>query len=144
MYKEVKDDIWNYPDNIKVITTNGNIKKNGNAVLGKGIALQASRRFQDLAFRYANHIKINTLSCAYYPSYKLILFPTKYNYWQNASLILIRKSMEETLKICKNNNIKKVIMPKVGCGNGLLYWNSVKRTIEDILMSKDIEFVIVG
>lgn len=144
MYKEIRDNIWNFLDDVKLITTNGNIKRDGTSVMGKGIALEASKKFRDLPSMYANHIRKNNISCAYYPSYKLILFPTKYNYWQNSNLILIRKSMEETLKICKNNNIERVVMPKVGCGNGLLYWNSVKRTIEDILMSKDIEFVIVG
>ncbi len=144
MFKEVKDDIWNFPNDIKIITTNGNIRKCGEAVMGKGIALQASKRFRYLASMYAIHIKNNNISCAYYPQYKLILFPTKYNWWESSNLKLIRKSMEELLKICSDNSIKKVIMPKVGCGNGLLQWNSVKKIIEDILMSKDIEFIIVG
>jgi len=38
MIKETESNIWNFKDNIKVITTNGNIRKDGKAVMGKGLA----------------------------------------------------------------------------------------------------------
>lgn len=144
MFREINDNIWNFPDDVKVITTNGNIKNNGTAVMGKGIALQASERFPTLSLMYAEHLRNYGISCAYYHSYKLILFPTKYNWKEKSILNLIRKSMEELAKICRNNNIKRVVIPRVGCGNGLLEWNVVKRSIQYILDSDDIEFVIVG
>jgi len=41
--KEVIGNIWNYYNkgNWIVITTNGTIKKNGEAVMGRGVALEA-------------------------------------------------------------------------------------------------------
>ena len=53
---EITGDIWGYYDvgcNI-CITTNGFVKKNGWAVMGRGIALQAKKRFPNIDIRYGN------------------------------------------------------------------------------------------
>ena len=43
--KEVTGNIWDYPADIVCITTNGSTTRNGSAVMGKGIALQAKERY---------------------------------------------------------------------------------------------------
>jgi len=45
--KEITGDIWDFYEKgfWIVITTNGNVKDNGEAVMGKGIALQARQRY---------------------------------------------------------------------------------------------------
>jgi len=56
--KIIKGNIWDYyysklnPNNWLVITTNTQIKNGGNAVLGRGIALEANDRFPGLAADY--------------------------------------------------------------------------------------------
>jgi hypothetical protein len=47
-FVEAKCDLWSAEADARCITTNGYIRKNGNAVLGRGVALQATKRFPDL------------------------------------------------------------------------------------------------
>jgi len=83
MITEENKNLWNFSPEIyyRVITTNGNIKNNGEAVMGKGIALQAKERYPGLPSLLANHIKKcgNVISIS--PDYKIITFPTKNNWW---------------------------------------------------------------
>jgi len=48
--KELNRDLWDLYDQSKIcgITTNGYVKKNGLAVMGRGCALQARKRFMGL------------------------------------------------------------------------------------------------
>ena len=46
--KEVKGDIWKSDCDIIAITTNGVVKKNGELVMGRGIASQAKQRYPDI------------------------------------------------------------------------------------------------
>lgn len=145
MYTEIKADIWNFTYDSKVIPTNCRVKQNGRAVMGKGLALQASRNYSTLALRYGTHLKNSTdIKCIYYPDINLIMFPTKYNYDDKADYGRIEKSMKELYDICIENNIKRIIMPKVGCGEGKLLWDTVKARILNILNCEDIEFIIVS
>jgi hypothetical protein len=47
-FVEAKCDLWTAEADARCITTNGYRKRNGNAVLGRGVALQAVKRFPDL------------------------------------------------------------------------------------------------
>ncbi len=149
MYKEVDTDIWSFKNDVKVITTNGNVKKDKNtlgyrAVMGKGLALQAAQKFSNLPMLLSDNIMYyGKNKCFYFPQYKIITFPTKYNFWEKSDYNLIRDSMEELYKICCENDIHKVIFPHVGCSNGGLDWQIVKNKIVDILEQLNIEFIIV-
>lgn len=143
MYKEIKANIWDFDNDVKVITTNGNVKKNGENVMGKGTALQARQVYPRLPLMHGENIKIYGNDVFYYPIYKIICFPTKHNWWEKSDLDLIRTSMKHLYHICAENNIRKVIMPKVGCNNGGLEWEVVKQKVIDILEYPSVEFVIV-
>jgi len=141
MIKEINGNIWTF-DETKVITTNGNVKTNGSAVMGKGLALQASLRFPFLSEELADKLNEFGNRCFYFSDYDLITFPTKNNWWDDSNLDLIRKSMLELVDICKSENIKKVVMPRPGCKNGRLNWHDVRSKIIDIITESDIEFII--
>lgn len=145
MYKEIVADIWDkqFENDIKVITTNGNVKKDSRAVMGKGLALQASLKYFDLDMKLGENILYNGNRVFYYPEYKIITFPTKHNWWENSDLDLIYKSMIQLYNLCCYFNIKKVIFTHVGCNNGGLNWKNVKLKINDILSNNNIEFIIV-
>jgi len=159
MYKEIVADIWSFENDVKVITTNGNVKGvkikefNGKspyrAVMGKGLALQASKNYPLLPELLANNIMFNSNDldkgnrCYYFPEFKIITFPTKHNFYHKASYDLIEKSTKELIDICIKKNIKRIIFPKVGCLNGGLSWFSVKNVIQKYLDDSNIEFIIV-
>ncbi len=95
------------------ITTNGITDKNGNAVMGKGIALQAKNMFhcEALLGKYITEYGNRCFNLGQYRRdnevFTLISFPTK-NHWKEMSdMTLIYKSAEQLVAICDKFNITK-------------------------------------
>jgi hypothetical protein len=119
-----------------VIPTNGFVKKNGECVMGKGIALQAKEKFPDLPKELGDRIKEFGNRVFTFWKYHIITFPVKHNWWERADLGLIEDSTKELQEIFKYNlsGIKTpVYLPRVGCGNGKLDWTKVKPILEKYL-----------
>lgn len=132
---EVKADLWTYPADIRVITTNGCVKKNGEAVMGRGCARQAANRYPGIAVQLGRLLKdhgnvVHFLSLSV-PGQYLVTFPVKHNWWEDADLDLIESSAYTLSYLC--NPIIKVAMPRPGCGNGRLLWKEVRPVLEPIL-----------
>lgn len=130
---EITGNIWDYlnqPRTVLLITTNGFVKKNGEAVMGRGCALEASTRFPYFSKHlgkflqnYGNHLYIFRSN--------LWTFPVKYNWYEKADLNLIKQSAEELLSnINMGTDDWQYILPRPGCGNGNLNWSEVKPVIE--------------
>lgn len=150
---EAYGDIWDHADEYDaiVITTNGFVKKNGEAVMGRGIALEAKNRFPKLASWFGtliNHWGADGVFAFEDPKwdYKGIIFtfPVKPAYGPNgepgwrvkADPKLIESSTQKLVEYINkswNNSITKVLMPRPGCGNGGLKWEDVKPIIEPYL-----------
>jgi len=142
--KEVKGNIWTYPSDYKCITTNCALRKNGNAVMGAGIALQAKLRYPDIEAVLGRHIKLHAFGVGVcLIGHNLIAFPTKHSYRDNFSDInLIKKSAIELKELSKSLPKKSIItLPRPGCSNGNLKWSIVKPILESILTEDN--FVIV-
>lgn len=139
--KTVCGDIWNLPADHRVITTNGIVKSNGAAVMGKGIALQAATRYPgidfelgDLINKWGNHV--------FKLSHNLISFPTK-NDWRNRSeLNLIKRSAEELALMFLQEEEVTVLLPPPGCGSGGLKWTQVEPILSRILKTDKFTVVI--
>lgn len=124
------------------IPTNGMIKKDGNAVMGKGVALYADRQYQ-LGKKLAEHLVKNGNVpgiLANDQNVHIISFPTKNNWADDSDIELIKQSAEHLVKIADENNLKSIYLPKIGCGCGRLDWDAVKSVISDIF---DDRFTIV-
>lgn len=145
MITEVDKNLWDFDLNqcYRVITTNGNIKKNGKAVMGKGIALQAVKRYPELPIKLAEHIKNRGNVVKIFNEYKIITFPTKNNWWERSSYELIRKSCHDLFESCIIYGIDKFVMPKVGCSNGGLEWDTVRKIIYEEL-DDDYLYIIIA
>lgn len=125
--KIVKQDIWRCLSEgyCVIVPTNGHVNQDGNAVMGKGIAYQANKLFKGLSKSLGSLIKSNGHSVFYYPRQRLITFPTKHHWKQPADLKLIENSCQKLKALMIQNQDIRVVMPKVGCGNGKLSWDSV-------------------
>lgn len=138
-----KGNIWNYWEKGYwiIIPTNGFVKKNGRAVMGRGLALQAKNRFSYLNFStiFGKRLKMYGNKVWTIPEIRLITFPVKHNWWEIADLELIEKSAEE-LKFQSKCIFGEIYLPKVGCGNGKLNWKEVEPILDAEL---DDRFVIV-
>ena len=139
--KEIKGNIWDYHKKgfWIIVPTNGVVKTNGEAVMGRGLALQAKQRFPDLPTELGERIKEYGNVVFTFYNYHVITFPVKQGWWTRASIGLIEKSCSSLKKIFKYNLTgipTPVYLPKVGCGNGKLDWKDAKPILEKYLDSR--------
>lgn len=131
------------------ITTNGAIRKNGNAVCGKGQALEAKTIFPGLETQLGQYLRRYGNRAFYMGIHEigghltsLVTFPTKHDYRNNSDLALIEKSAHQIKHIADKFELSKIYLPPVGCGLGKLdYEKQVRPIIRDIL--DDDRFVVV-
>ncbi len=135
---EKKGDLWKFIDGIPAITTNGYIKKNGQAVMGRGCAKEAADRFSGLPeflgfnlIQYGNH----GFYLHQFGEKGIITYPVKHDWFERADIALIVRSAKELVEMTiPYFEIKeKIYLPRPGCGNGALKWEDVKPQIQKIL-----------
>lgn len=140
MLDVVHGDIWSEylrrSDVNLVIPTNGSVRGDGCAVMGRGLALQAARRFPGIP-RLLGETLRTQYSLVYSPPpflatlpHRLIAFPVKWRWPESADLELIGRSAEELALWLRHQPEKSVVMPCVGCGNGRLTWGCVRPRLE--------------
>jgi hypothetical protein len=140
--REAKGDAWELAKlqidkrlRVLCLTTNGFVKQDGRAVMGRGIAAEAKKRFPQLPTLLGAFIRAhgNTLHMLGYwgGEYLLCSFPVKHHWRENADLELIRQSAEALAGMAHNElALCEIYLPRPGCGNGKLRWKDVKPVIE--------------
>lgn len=133
--KIIKGNIWDYWEegNNIIIPTNGTIKQDNRAVMGKGLALQATKKAYNIEYILGEKL-IKTGNHVYHLRNRIFNFPTKYNWWEHASLVLIDNSAKELLEVSKDFKTNLLyVLPKVGCGSGGLNWKNVQPILDKYL-----------
>lgn len=131
---EAKGDVWTYPADARVVTTNAMIRSNGGLVMGGGIALAAAKKFAGnycglpSIEHYLGHmVRTQGNHCFVTPYHEqggvLVSFPTKNDWRDDSDLDLIDRSAYELLQLWALYNWDIVVLPRVGCGLGNLDWN---------------------
>lgn len=144
------------------ITTNGFVKRNGECVMGKGIAKQIKQYFPDIAYDLGQLIKTNGNKVnLIYPSEPdvpaILSYPVKpvrkvctshddyvshmrFNIgdmipgWAcKADPKIIIQSAYQLVELANRHDWKTILIPRVGCGAGELDWEDIKPLIEPIL-----------
>lgn len=148
--KELKVNLWNLYDQNKIcgITTNGYVKKNGLAVMGRGCALQARKRFMGLPRVLGNKIKSNG-NIVQIIEHNLFAFPTKTvsgtysddivvphmvgkfrpgewvpGWALKSTIAKISLSIEQLIRLKNTEGWNEVFLPRPGCGAGGLDWHN--------------------
>lgn len=141
--KTIVGNLWTVQADWLCITTNGNIKKNGSAVMGAGCAAAAVDRFSGIAVRLGellqtkgNHVHF----LGQYGSQRVYSFPTKHNWQYPADLALLKRSAAELwLQWADWRFIydveMSVVIPRPGCGHGQLTWQQVQPGLSEALPS---------
>jgi O-acetyl-ADP-ribose deacetylase (regulator of RNase III) len=128
-----------------VIPTNGIINARDEAVMGRGVAAQAKRRFPRLPKMLAAHLKLGGTHVSIFPALRLFSFPTKYHWKGRSRLDLIKRSTEElAFRVNKVEYLvgaHHIALPRVGCGEGGLDWEEVRPILAERL---DDRFVVVS
>ena len=137
--KEIIGDLFNPPIDTDAIciTTNGMIRSDGKAVMGRGVALAAKNKFLGIDVNLAQAIKqsgnhTNIIYVYALPSDKFVYIfslPTKNDWRDKSDINLIIRSCAELRVIANKCDFKKIILPRPGCANGGLNWVDVKKAI---------------
>lgn len=115
--------------------------------MGAGIAVAFDKNF-----KYMKRYLLETLEQVPMSYPCTILYPfsepkvfnliTKEKYYNKPTYLTIAKCIKDMARICAENNIKYLAMPKIGCGLDRLQWEAVKGIIEEEFKHLDIEIII--
>ena len=137
-YRLIQDDVFNHKDCYYAHCISRDY------ALGAGIAVEFDKRYdmRNRLLKLAEE-KPETLNEKCIEVENVFNLITKEKYWQKPSY----KSLEESLlemkeKLSKNKNIKKLVIPKIGCGLDRLSWDKVEPMVQEIFKDLDIEIVV--
>lgn len=125
--------IWDFPADAICVTTNGIVKKNGDLVMGAGIALEAKIKYPKLPKILGELVKNIRNKCFYIEEFKIISFPTKNHFKDDSIPELIEHSALEAKEIADFFKLSTISLPRPGCGLGNLKWKNVKSLLEKYL-----------
>ncbi len=121
-------------------------------VMGKGIALMFREAFPEASRQYeqaAKAGKVHVGSMLVIQNQALmgprwiINFPTKKHWRHPSKLEWIRKGLKDLVRVVRDNHIISIAVPPLGCGNGGLDWELVRREIEAAATElPDVEFLV--
>lgn len=122
--------LWTEPADFRVITTNGSVRKDGRAVMGRGCAHEAAQQFPHLPTMLGARLTLNGNRIHYFSDvalgadFGLFTFPVKHQWMEPASLELIAESVASFSRQLLTS--ATYVMPRPGCGNGRLRWTDVQ------------------
>ena len=109
--------------------------------LGAGIAKEFNKRFN-----LREKLREITSEHRYFQQVvlvdKVFNLITKEKYWQKPTYQTLLICLTQLKKMCLDNNIKHLAMPRIGCGLDKLDWNIVKRMIQEVFQYTTIEILI--
>jgi len=126
-----------------VITTNGDVRKDGACVMGRGVAKQAADKFPDLPYKLGNALNVGGNKVNIFDDLKIITLPVKHHWKDKADLNLIAKSLQQLVAWADIPPRKhgKFYMVRPGCDNGRRDWETEVKPICSTYL--DDRFVIV-
>lgn len=149
---EVIGNLWTFPADIRVITTNGTIKKDGSAVMGRGCAREAKvllpgidRTLGKLLASGGNRVHVLKVGTFNGPTDALVSFPVKHEWNQKADLDLIRQSAVELVALAgQYSHAIRIVVPRPGCGNGQRDWETEVKPILESISGFDERFHVIS
>lgn len=134
---EVEGSLWEYPANVRAITTNGTVR-NGKAVMGVGCALEAKERFPGIDVILGGLLRTHGNRCFRIvqgtPSVTILTFPVKRDVNEKADLQLIADSCMQAHEMASKFGWEVVLVPRPGCGAGGLDYETQVREVVSMLL----------
>ena len=147
--KEVKKDLFTVSDDYALVHC-----ISADFALGAGIAKEFDKRLkarQKLFQVFPNSWtyrwdktkeKYRGGSIILFGDYIFFNLITKRNYWDKPTLTTIKNALTWMREQCDNHNIKKLAMPRLGCGLDKQNWSDVKALIEETFKDTNIEILV--
>lgn len=121
-------------------------------VMGKGIALMFREAFPDSAKAYEEACRrhevrvgrvLATRNTALIGPRWILHFPTKKHWRHPSRLEWVREGLKDLVRVIREEGIRSVALPPLGCGNGGLDWSQVRREIEvAVEQLADVEVIV--
>lgn len=116
-------------------------------VMGKGIAKTFKQLFPELKAKdrlIANYKREKYKRLLAVPCQKALVgnLITKRYYYNKPTYETLKESLTELRGYVDKNSIKRILMPRIGCGLDGLKWEKVKLIIEEIFADADIEILV--
>lgn len=132
---EAQGNVWDFygqPDTVIVIPTNGDVNRNGECVMGRGLALQAKKRIPGIALELGKEIKQQGNVPVFLDHADCLSFPVKHHWFEKADLDLIQQSACILESLAHDYWEAVFVGVRFGCGNGKLNWKDVKPILESL------------
>lgn len=110
--------------------------------MGRGIAIAFNDHFDmknKLIAKYGRRAPRCPTCLLYDHVFNLV---TKQRYWGKPTYDTMRHALVEMRDYVRELNIKKIAMPRIGCGLDKLDWVRVKELIEEVFANVDVEILI--
>lgn len=142
---ETQGDLWKWQQEAPhgqvrwvVIPTNLEVKKDGAAVMGAGLAKQAAERYKSLPHYYGGRMKDTANGFLVVAgTAKVICLPTKARWKDRSVFALIELGLHSLAEWKQTRPDDLVGLPKLGCGLGGLKWEEVKPLMERYLVGDE-------
>lgn len=116
--------------------------------MGKGVAYQFKLKFPENNKDYIKacrkgELYVGTLHSYVEDGVTIINFPTKNKWKEKSKMSYIETGLERMVELLPQLSVKTIAIPPLGCGNGGLNWQDVKRLIEEKLSPIDEKYVFL-
>lgn len=121
------------PNVLYVITTNGSVKNDGDAVMGRGVARRAVELHPILPKLLGDSLQ--SFGNRPVPLIgNFITLPVKHSWKEPADVALIRRSIQRASVLFRYLEWSGIVfLPRPGCGNGGLKWSDLRGMVTDLI-----------
>lgn len=106
--------------------------------MGGGIAVPMARKY-DLRQALKSYM-VEAPACIFTNNVMNLI--TKNKVWHKPTYTSLKESLFECRRLCEDNNIRYLVMPKIGCGIDGLDWATVKIIIESVFEKTDVDILV--
>ncbi|CAD7083230.1 unnamed protein product [Hermetia illucens] len=110
--------------------------------MGKGIALKFRDKFSQISKLKQQNPKPGGVVMLKDGSRYIYYLITKQKVYQKPTYITLVASLTAMRNHMAKNGIKKLAIPRIGCGLDGLIWSKVKTEVEQVFQDDDIEIVV--
>lgn len=111
--------------------------------MGAGIAIEFNRRYHmknKLMKYFDDGMGLGGAGCVLID--RVFNLITKEKYWHKPTYKTLTQALSSMAEQCIELNIKKIAMPKIGCGLDRLQWGRVREILKEVFRDIDIEILV--
>jgi len=117
------------------VTRGGLVGKGGPCAMPSGTAKQAAQKFPHLPYILGDQIKKFGIH-VFDLGNRIVSFPVESSRFENPDLSIIDRSCKELVALTIDKGWQHVVVPRPGCGQGVLQWNDVQPILEQQFNSR--------